>query len=559
MTPSNYTRIFKQPHTSTLLRLLDELVSGDQSRNISAHIESDINISLLASPKGNSLSSDHWKIQCEIDMMDNTGFAPKFDLEDDPIQIPLRAIMRCLSMPPRRKYDQLMSGLSSVQQAVELHQSITVDANERAIKIDDLEIATFIVGLEQHVIKHARACVNSFDVEDNEAELEEIEATMSEFVAKKTAAFGISPITLSFNRDPRGATVILGHSKTVEELASVEATHRGISMRLVKNLIRERQEVWTSTPNQYHSSLVKAPNASDMDTPKPAKRSKATVTPAPTGGITSDISPDVLEILRAGSWGNARDAQVFKLPDAQLDRALYDRVAKSITLANGKWSVSKKGFVFKEGADKFSQLLETGATVDAKRFDFFPTSEILAKEAVAEADLKPGMMVLEPEAGHGAIADAAAEIVGKDNVTCYEFLPENVAKLTEKGYRAIQADFLAVPPNPIYDRIIMNPPFGGQADMKHVEHAAKFLKPDGILISIMSPSFQTRTSKQADSFRELMEFAGEKVRDIESGAFKESGTNVETVMVRLDASLMPWNQVEKEEDGSAIWAEVFRG
>jgi 16S rRNA G1207 methylase RsmC len=44
----------------------------------------------------------------------------------------------------------------------------------------------------------------------------------------------------------------------------------------------------------------------------------------------------------------------------------------------------------------------------------------------------------------------------------------------------------------------MNPPFARQADIHHVNHALKFLKPDGLLVSVMSAGV-TLPRQQADA------------------------------------------------------------
>jgi hypothetical protein len=37
-----------------------------------------------------------------------------------------------------------------------------------------------------------------------------------------------------------------------------------------------------------------------------------------------------------------------------------------------------------------------------------------------------------------------------------------------------------------FDRVVMNPPFDHGADIKHVEHARKFLKPGGRLVAVVA-------------------------------------------------------------------------
>lgn len=72
------------------------------------------------------------------------------------------------------------------------------------------------------------------------------------------------------------------------------------------------------------------------------------------------------------------------------------------------------------------------------------------------------------------------------------------------------------------------------------------LRPGGRLVAIVSPAFEHRNSRQADSFRALLDDAGEVVRELPAGTFRESGTDVRTVIVRFEADRLPWN-VETEQ------------
>ena len=95
------------------------------------------------------------------------------------------------------------------------------------------------------------------------------------------------------------------------------------------------------------------------------------------------------------------------------------------------------------------------------------------------ANIRPGMLVLEPEAGRGDIAFACIDAGAI--VDCYELMQANFDFLASSGrFNSVHhMDFLEATPEPIYDRIVMNPPFLKQADIKHVQHALRFLKPDG--------------------------------------------------------------------------------
>jgi 16S rRNA A1518/A1519 N6-dimethyltransferase RsmA/KsgA/DIM1 with predicted DNA glycosylase/AP lyase activity len=142
------------------------------------------------------------------------------------------------------------------------------------------------------------------------------------------------------------------------------------------------------------------------------------------------------------------------------------------------------------------------------------------------ADVQPGMSVLEPSAGEGALArpiQARSALVW-----CIEIDDKRAAKLPA----AFVGDFLQVEPHQAYDRVVMNPPFAKRADIHHVTHARKFLKPDGKLVAIMSAGVAFREDALAREFREQCE----TIEPLPDGAFKESGTGVRTVVVTMKAA-----------------------
>lgn len=181
--------------------------------------------------------------------------------------------------------------------------------------------------------------------------------------------------------------------------------------------------------------------------------------------------------------------------------------------------------------------METGKVANEKTIkQAFYTPDAVAAELVAFAEPRDGMVVLEPSAGHGALADQCIRQgrLVHDDIECIELDPDACAVLRKKGYHVTECDFLSVKPSAIYDLVVMNPPFTRNQDIAHVLHAIKFLRPGGQLVAIMSPGWQTGAANAHARFRTLLfeELQGE-VRDIEKGAFKESGTNIATVMIRL--------------------------
>lgn len=244
------------------------------------------------------------------------------------------------------------------------------------------------------------------------------------------------------------------------------------------------------------------------------------------------IEPDVLAILKRATI----DERTLTLPPERLDPAMYKRVNKIIEAAGGKWNRGAARHVF-DGDPRaaLGMAMEKGEIVNEKNlFQSFYTPDDLAAEVVAYADLKDGQIVLEPSAGHGALADQCVLAgMAHDAVECVELDPKAVAVLEEKGFHVIKADFLAVPPQPIYDAVIMNPPFTKGQDIAHVTHALKFVAPGGKLVAVMSPGWQTATTQAASKFRGLVDYRS-TIKLVEAGAFKESGTNVATVILVVD-------------------------
>lgn len=217
----------------------------------------------------------------------------------------------------------------------------------------------------------------------------------------------------------------------------------------------------------------------------------------------------------------------------QLNRKEYMAVNDVLTKMGGKWNTRAKGHIFTtDPTDSLEQVLLTGEISPPENYGCFFTPQPLAAKVIVKADIKPGMLVLEPQAGQAALADEAAKIVNVSQIKCIEYLENNIAVLRQKGYEAIHADFLTITPEPIYDRIIMNPPFARQADINHVLHAFEFLKPGGKLTSIMSNGITFREDNKSKAFRSLLEQRGSYITNPE-GSFRQSGTMVNTIIAEL--------------------------
>ena len=218
-----------------------------------------------------------------------------------------------------------------------------------------------------------------------------------------------------------------------------------------------------------------------------------------------------------------------------LDRKTYVAADKVLQAAGGKWNTKAKAHLFdSDAAERIGQIIITGdVDIPKDKFNYFPTPAAVVSRMLSIAGNIKGKRVLEPEAGKGAIAMPAA--VHGATVDCIELMDANYAALCALGkfLNVKQADFLAVEPAPLYDLVLMNPPFAKQADIKHVNHALKFLKPAGLLVAIMSAGVSFRDNKLTQDFRVLVRERGGDIDALPEGYFKESGTLVNTVVVTI--------------------------
>ncbi len=173
---------------------------------------------------------------------------------------------------------------------------------------------------------------------------------------------------------------------------------------------------------------------------------------------------------------------------------------------------------------------EIKAAEEAVRFQkipgFFPTPPALVSRVIDEAGIEPGMRVLEPSAGKGDLADAAREA----GATVDTVEPQQSLRriLEQKGYEIVGDEFQEMPRRPIYDRIVMNPPFENGQDIDHVRHAYGMLAPGGKIVAIMSEGSFGRSDKRAVAFREWLDANGGTSEKVEAGAFKGVGVFRET-------------------------------
>lgn len=237
------------------------------------------------------------------------------------------------------------------------------------------------------------------------------------------------------------------------------------------------------------------------------------------------------------------EGTTIKLPPAQLERKLYQDVAKSLELIGGKWKGGKiMGFIFPQDPSELLEQIASGEKRNLKKeFQFFATPESLASEMVMYADIQPTDIVLEPSAGQGAIIKAIQQRHPAHPVQYCELMPLNQTFLLKQqaDYTLfVNEDFLRITNRPnFFDKIIANPPFAKNQDIDHIYKMWEVLKPGGRIVTIASKHWLYSSNKKEISFKNwLYDTVEATVNTVEAGAFEESGTKIETVMIIIDKS-----------------------
>jgi predicted RNA methylase len=243
------------------------------------------------------------------------------------------------------------------------------------------------------------------------------------------------------------------------------------------------------------------------------------------------------------------------LPE-RLDRTVYSHVSRALENAGGQWSRKAKAFVFPgDAAAAIAPLLVTGEVEDA-RIDHgaFYTPPVLALSVVGRAAIRPGMQVLEPSAGGGALA-ALARGAGA-HVTCVEIRAQAAARLRALSPAEMvhEADFLTLTPRQLgfFDRVVMNPPFARRQDILHVEHALRFLRPGGRLVALVSAGIESRSDAATVRLRERIQEQGGSIERLPPGSFRSAGTDVQVCLVdvALQRFFLPSTPVQQLQGAS---------
>lgn len=248
----------------------------------------------------------------------------------------------------------------------------------------------------------------------------------------------------------------------------------------------------------------------------------------PTKPEPAQSVDDIAEAMAELDAADAAKAAA-RADDIQTDIAetLADAPAGIVSPHIAQWAAPTSPSDF----EAMAATLRNGGVKVVSAPQLFPTPLELARDMVTAAEIEPGQDILEPSAGTGRIVRAVQEKLGADAgaLVAVEIKPNLAETVLRGGLRVPThcADFLECNGElGLFDRILMNPPFVNGADIKHIEHARKFLKPGGRLVAICA---------NGPRQRERLQPIATEWRDLPPGTFKESGTMVNAALIVIDA------------------------
>lgn len=165
--------------------------------------------------------------------------------------------------------------------------------------------------------------------------------------------------------------------------------------------------------------------------------------------------------------------------------------------------------------------------------DFYPTPGEIIERMLQLANLQPHHHCLDPGGGAGDICLALRDL-GVKHIDCFELNAGLLEALILLGFPLLGRDFLAATPCPIYDRILMNPPFGKDAHIEHVRHAYDWLAPGGKLVAVLPLEHPSRIKKRRQFSAWLDELGVERYPNpLKSFAKSDRYCAVETHLIHL--------------------------
>lgn len=179
----------------------------------------------------------------------------------------------------------------------------------------------------------------------------------------------------------------------------------------------------------------------------------------------------------------------------------------------------------------------TGTAV-ARDLAFYPTPADAVDHLLDGLPIKTGDRVLEPQAGIGNIVrPLLAQGALVDAVEIHPGRADALHGIAHPQLNVICRNFLTLRPDPVFDAVVINPPFAGTHWMKQVRHAWDFVKPGGMLRAILPASAEINETPAHMKFRawaaSFRPGWRSQWKDLPPESFAEVGVRINTVILTM--------------------------
>lgn len=247
--------------------------------------------------------------------------------------------------------------------------------------------------------------------------------------------------------------------------------------------------------------------------------------------MATQLDPKTIAVLKHSGIIN----NVVILPNEQLERDEYEKVAHVLNKLGGKWNRKKGGFLFDfDPTARLAEVLEAGKPINLQQqFQTFYTPPALAARMAEMLDIQLGDCVTDPGGGRGALIQACLDLFaspGYFHMNTFELMPENYEFLAQKYpypvLKLIGRDFLQTPEDYRTDKVIANPPFKNNQDIDHIGKMWEITKPGGKIVTIASTAWTFGETIKQTAFRNFVNKFASLDEELPRGTFSESGTEV---------------------------------
>lgn len=371
-------------------------------------------------------------------------------------------------------------------------------------------------------------------------EVKDYQAPSAEAAAAVKAATKLPPLT---NYPGEGVLEITQAQwdKTYKDwkgTSVVKATETTLAhrRRQVDNFVARKLGHEAAKADQWGRTWVFIMDAKRVN--PPAKPRQPEPHAAPTGGEATQIATEKATnaATKPASQGATQDAIQAVPPSADY----RDGLGLPVPSLPAPERIAPRALHQPKASTEFDamreQLRQGIKVVSAPQL--FPTPHELARRMVAIAAPQLGQRLLEPSSGTLHLLQALPFVVpfGARRQTGLDVVAVEInhalAQLARDSGLANAVhcrDFLEVTPDELgerFDLVLMNPPFANAADVKHIEHAAKFLKPGGTMVAICAAG-----PRQHEHLQPLVDHYGGTWEPLPADTFAEAATSVRTVLL----------------------------